>query len=158
LDWYGNGDVDVTFSDEERVFRTTAATADSLRSTAPNMAAVVLGRRLFDLTNGWNGRPANGERAFVVTHAPPTGWAHLDAAPFTFVTDGVRSAIEQSRASAGERRPQHGHHPDARVPRGDRRRVRPGAARGRLLLLAASTAVLLALGFYVWAQRRGDPT
>jgi hypothetical protein len=60
LDRYGNGDVDVTFSDEERVFRTTAATADFLRSTAPNMAAVVLGRRLFDLTNGWNGRPATG--------------------------------------------------------------------------------------------------
>jgi hypothetical protein len=28
-DWYGNGDVVVTFSDEERVFRTTRETADS---------------------------------------------------------------------------------------------------------------------------------
>jgi dihydrofolate reductase len=67
FDWYGNGDVEVTFSDEERVFRTLAATADFLRSTAPDMAAVVLGRRLVDLTNGWNGRPPNGQHAFVVT-------------------------------------------------------------------------------------------
>ena len=103
FDWYGNGDVAVTFSDEERVFHTTQETADFLRSTAPNMAAGVLGRRLFDITNGWNGVPPNGEHAFVVTHEPPTDWAYRDSAPFTFVTDGVRSAIEQAKAYAGDR-------------------------------------------------------
>ena len=103
FDWYGNGDVEVTFSDEERVFHTTQETADFLRSTAPNMAAGVLGRRLFDITNGWNGIPPNGEHAFVVTHEPPADWAYRDTAPFTFVTDGVRSAIEQAKAYAGDR-------------------------------------------------------
>lgn len=103
FDWYGNGEVPVTFSDEQRVFHTTAATADFLNSTAPTMAAGVLGRRLFDITNGWEGRPPNGEHAFVVTHEVPTDWAHLDTAPFTFVTDGVRSAIEQARSFAGDR-------------------------------------------------------
>jgi hypothetical protein len=33
-----------------------------------------------------------------------------------------------------------------------------GGPRAGLLVLAASPAVLLALGFDVWAQRRGDPT
>ena len=103
FDWYSNGDVEVTFSDEERVFHTTAQTADFLNATAPKMAAGVLGRRLFDLTNGWHGRPPNGEHAFVVTHQPPTDWAYLDSAPFTFVTEGVRSAIEQAKAFAGDR-------------------------------------------------------
>jgi dihydrofolate reductase len=103
FDWYDNGDVDVTFSDQQRVFRTTQATADFLNSTAPNMAAVVIGRRLFDLTDGWGGVPANGEHVFVVTHQPPTDWAYRDTAPFTFVTDGVRSAIEQAKAFAGDR-------------------------------------------------------
>jgi hypothetical protein len=37
---------------------------------------VVIGRRLFDLTNGWNGRPAAGDHVFVVTHRPPTDWEH----------------------------------------------------------------------------------
>jgi dihydrofolate reductase len=102
FDWYGNGDVEVTFSDESRVFRTTRATADFLNATAPRMAAGVLGRRLFDHTNGWEGVPPNGEHAFVVTHHPPTDWPHFGTAPFTFVPD-VRSAVEQAKAFAGDR-------------------------------------------------------
>jgi dihydrofolate reductase len=39
----------------------------------------------------------------VVTHEPPADWAYRDTAPFTFVTNGVRSAIEQAKAFAGER-------------------------------------------------------
>lgn len=103
FDWYGNGDVPVTFSDESRVFHTTAETAEFLRSTAPRMAAGVFGRRLFDHTNGWEGVPPNGEHGFVVTHEVPTDWPHLGSAPFTFVTDGVRSAVEQAKAFAGDR-------------------------------------------------------
>lgn len=38
---------------------------------------------------------------FVATHAAPTDWPHPDA-PFTFVTDGVGSAIEQARTVAGD--------------------------------------------------------
>jgi dihydrofolate reductase len=37
----------------------------------------------------------------VVTHEPPTDWPFPDA-PFTFVTDGVASAIEQAQALAGD--------------------------------------------------------
>jgi dihydrofolate reductase len=102
FDWYGNGDVAGTFSDTDRVFHTTQATADFLQELAPGIAAGVIGRRLFDLTNGWNGVPANGEHIFVVTHAPPTDWAYRDSAPFTFV-NGVREAIDQAKAFAGNR-------------------------------------------------------
>jgi dihydrofolate reductase len=102
FDWYENGDVAGTFSDTDRVFHTTQETADFLYALAPNMAATVIGRRLFDLTNGWNGIPANGEHVFVVTHEPPADWEFLDTAPFTFVTD-VRAAIEQAKAFAGDR-------------------------------------------------------
>jgi len=102
FDWYGNGDVEMTFSDENRVFRVTPATADFLRSEAPGVAAMVCGRRLFDLTDGWEGVPPNGEHVFVVTHRPTDDWAHTGTAPFTFVP-GVRSAIEQAKAFAGDR-------------------------------------------------------
>lgn len=102
FDWYENGDVAGSFSDESRVFHTTQETADFLYALAPTIAATVIGRRLFDLTNGWGGVPANGEHVFVVTHQPPTDWEFRDTAPFTFVTD-VRSAIEQAKAFAGER-------------------------------------------------------
>jgi len=39
---------------------------------------------------------------FVVTHRVPTGWSHPEA-PFTFVSDGLPSAIAQAQASAGTR-------------------------------------------------------
>lgn len=103
VDWYGNGDVETTFSDASRVFSVTRQTADFLAETAPRMAAGVIGRHLFDHTGGWEGVPPNGEHAFVVTHSVPADWPHLGTAPFTFVTDGVASAIEQAKAFAGDR-------------------------------------------------------
>ena len=102
FDWYGNGDVDIVGGDPDRVFHVTSSTADYLRATWPNIAALVIGRRLFDLTNGWNGRPAIGEAVFVVTHQPPENWPFPDA-PYTFVTDGLASAVAQAKAYAGER-------------------------------------------------------
>jgi dihydrofolate reductase len=101
FDWYGNGDVAVTMADPDRVFRVTPASAEYIRSTSGTVRAVVIGRRLFDITNGWKGVPAAGEHVFVVTHRAPTDWPFPDA-PYTFVTDGVAAAIEQARAFAGD--------------------------------------------------------
>ena len=102
FDWYGNGDVTWSFPSTDDEFRTTQASADFMRSHYRDVAAVVIGRRLFDLTNGWNGKPAAGEHVFVVTHEAPTHWEHADTAPFTFV-DGVEEAIAAAREFAGER-------------------------------------------------------
>jgi dihydrofolate reductase len=101
FDWYNNGDVEVVSADPDRVFHTSAASAEYLRSWE-NVGAAVIGRRLFDLTDGWGGRPAAGDAVFVVTHAAPSDWSYPDA-PFTFVTDGLPSAIAQARAHAGDR-------------------------------------------------------
>ena len=102
FDWYGNGDVEIAPGDPERAFRVSAASAEYLSNAWANIAGGVMGRRLFDLTNGWNGRPAAGEFAYVVTHRPPTDWPYPDA-PFTFVTDGVESAVRQAKEAAGDR-------------------------------------------------------
>jgi dihydrofolate reductase len=102
FDWYGSGDVKVAPGDPERTFSVTRASADHLTASWSRIGASVIGRRLFDLTNGWHGRPAAGDHVFVVTHAAPTDWPFPDA-PFTFVTDGPRSAIDQARAFAGDR-------------------------------------------------------
>jgi dihydrofolate reductase len=102
FDWYDNGDVEITGSDPSLVFHVSAASADYLRSAWSNIAVDVIGRRLFDLTNGWNGRPAVGEAVLVVTHEPPTDWP-FPGAPFTFITDGLQSAVSRAQAFAGER-------------------------------------------------------
>jgi dihydrofolate reductase len=101
FDWYGNGDVAITMGDPDRVFHVSSASAEYIRSALGNVRAVVIGRRLFDITNGWSGVPAAGDHVFVVTHEPPADWPFPDA-PFTFVTDGVASAIEQAKELAGD--------------------------------------------------------
>jgi dihydrofolate reductase len=65
------------------------------------VGAMVIGRRLFDRTDGWGGVPAAGDHVFVVTHTPPADWKHAGTAPFTFVTDGVEAAIARARELAG---------------------------------------------------------
>ena len=102
FDWYGNGDVSWSFEGSDREARSSQASADFMRAHYAEVAAGVTGRRLFDLTNGWNGKPAAGEHVFVVTHEPPTDWEHADTAPFTFI-DGVESAIGAAREYAGDR-------------------------------------------------------
>jgi dihydrofolate reductase len=102
FDWLSNGDVEWKWSeDHEDSVRTTAASRDFSKAVYPRIGAVVIGRRLFDLTDGWGGVPAAGDHVFVVTHTPPTNWKHAGTAPFTFVTDGVEAAITQARAFAG---------------------------------------------------------
>lgn len=104
FDWYGNGDVEWIWTErQEEPCRSTQASADFIRAVYPQIGAVVIGRYLFDQTNGWDGVPAAGDHVFVVTHTPPTDWEHADTAPFTFVTDGVESAIAQARAFVGDR-------------------------------------------------------
>jgi dihydrofolate reductase len=63
--------------------------------------ALVCGRRIFDHTKGWAGNPPMGNPTFVVTHRPaPDDWPPHTAAPFTFVTEGVESAVAQAKAAS----------------------------------------------------------
>jgi dihydrofolate reductase len=102
FDWYGNGDVTWSFPGSFGESRSTRASADFMRSQYRDEAANVIGRRVFDLTNGWDGRPAAGDHVFVVTHQPPTDWEYADTAPFTFI-DGVEEAIAAAKEFAGDR-------------------------------------------------------
>ncbi len=97
--WYGNGDVVVPSTDPRWTFKVSGASADHLRHALSRAGALVCGHRLFDYTNGWGGNHPVGAPVFVVTHSAPTDWPYPDA-PFTFVTDGVESAVRQARAVA----------------------------------------------------------
>jgi dihydrofolate reductase len=69
----------------------------------PSLGALVCGRTLFDVTNGWRGRHTLDVPIVVVTHRVPKDWvdAHPDA-PFSFVTDGVEAAIARAQELAGD--------------------------------------------------------
>jgi dihydrofolate reductase len=104
FDWYANGPAETPTAFPDRwTFRTSRASAGYLRETMQKIGAVVGGRRVFEV-GGWgaNGHPF-GKPVFIVTHAVPDGWPRADSpVPVTFVTDGVRSAVEQASAAAGE--------------------------------------------------------
>src|SRR5919205_3038942 len=102
FDWSTTGDVEVTGADPSMVFRVSAPSAKYLREVWANIRASVIGRRLFDLANGWEGRPPVGDAVFVVTHQAPSEW-DFPQAPFTFVTDGLQSAVAQAKSFAAEK-------------------------------------------------------
>jgi dihydrofolate reductase len=63
--------------------------------------AVIVGKRTYadGLDTGWNGVSPFEVPAFVLTHNTPT----QAPAGFTFVTDGIESAIAQAKAVAGDK-------------------------------------------------------
>jgi dihydrofolate reductase len=73
-----------------------------LREAFSSIAVIVTGRRTFDITNGWGGRHPLDVPVFVLTHSVPNGWDY-EGSPFTFVTDGIESAVDQAREVAGEK-------------------------------------------------------
>jgi dihydrofolate reductase len=99
---YGSGNAEVAVPGDDRKFKTSEASADHLRKAFATTGALLTGRRLFDLTHGWSGRHPVGAPVFVVTLEPPDDWSYPDA-PFTFVTNGVASAVAQAKAAAGDR-------------------------------------------------------
>jgi hypothetical protein len=52
FDWYDNGDVPFNGGDPERVFHVSAASAAYMEKTWSRIGTAVIGRRLFDITNG----------------------------------------------------------------------------------------------------------
>ncbi|TCO52326.1 dihydrofolate reductase family protein [Actinocrispum wychmicini] len=97
----------------EWVFNGAPANQKVLDDMVARSGAVVMGRRLFDVIDapgGWSDDMGYGaERdqtvapppVFVVTHEAPETWRLGDR--FTFVTDGVHSAVAKARAAAGDR-------------------------------------------------------
>jgi dihydrofolate reductase len=95
--WYFKGDTDLF-----GVFKVSAASAAVIQEEAGRLGAIVCGKRTFDVSTAWAGRPPMGVHHFVVTHNPVGEWVK-PGSPFTFVTDGVSSAIAQAKAHAGEK-------------------------------------------------------
>lgn len=108
-EWYFSGNTPITTTDGSgydhsgagSAFRVSRASAPYVRSMWESIGAIVMGRRLFDLVNGWEGHPPAAEHVVVVSHRPkPEGW-HPEAS-YHFV-DNPAAAIAQAQGLAGER-------------------------------------------------------
>ncbi|NED94019.1 dihydrofolate reductase [Phytoactinopolyspora alkaliphila] len=98
FEWYFNGDADLV---DGGPFKVSQVSADYVRAIWDGIGSMVIGRRLFDITNGWEGKPPAGEHVVVVSHRPkPDGW-HPEAS-YHFVDD-VAVAVAKAKELAGDR-------------------------------------------------------
>lgn len=105
FEWYLNGDQPLAAGEMDEPalggLRVSRASYDYVQPAWDAIGVLVIGRHLFDLTNGWEGRPPTGEHVVVVSHRPkPDGW-HPEAS-YHFVVD-VTAAVDQAKELAGER-------------------------------------------------------
>ncbi|MET8083645.1 dihydrofolate reductase family protein [Micromonospora sp. NPDC005237] len=80
------------------------ANSDVMAETFDAAGAYVMGRRMADGGEvPWGEEPPFRAPVFVVTHRPRETLLRGGGTSFTYVTDGVASAVEQARAVAGGR-------------------------------------------------------
>ena len=93
---------------------TTTSSSDVMKEGLARTGAVVMGRRMFSGGEGpweddsnadgwWGDEPPFHVPVFVLTHHARESVPKQGGTTFTFVTDGIESAIEQARVAAGDR-------------------------------------------------------
>ena len=99
FEWLVSGDVPL---DGGGVLKVSQASYDHIRPYWDEIAVTIAGRHVFDITDGWDGKPPAGvDHVVVVSHRPPPeGWD--PEAPFHFV-DGIAAAAAKARELAGGR-------------------------------------------------------
>lgn len=102
FEWYENGDVPIDWPGNDMVSHVTEPSARYLEHLIASTGALVVGRRIFDLTNGWDGKHPLGVPVWAVSHSIPDGWPRTDA-PFSFVTEGVAAAVAAASEAAGDK-------------------------------------------------------
>jgi dihydrofolate reductase len=100
--WYNSGDTAFALPSTDMVFHISRASAELLEEEWSSIGAMVAGRRMFDIAHAWGGNPPGGGPCFIVTHSAPQEWL-TEGSPFTFVADGVESAIRQAKQAAGNK-------------------------------------------------------
>jgi dihydrofolate reductase len=100
--WYSGGDTDFKWPSGTMTSKVSAVSAAHLREMIPTIGALVTGRRTFDIARAWGGRHPLNIPVVVMTHTIPHEWAEKDSI-FTFVVDGVESAVARAQRIAGSK-------------------------------------------------------
>jgi dihydrofolate reductase len=86
------------------------ASTKVVEESLENIGATVMGRKMFGGAGAWGDDPWEGwwgedppfhTPVFIVTHHARPPVVKLGGTTFTFVTDGIESALEQARSAAG---------------------------------------------------------
>ncbi|HEY3978345.1 MAG TPA: deaminase [Streptosporangiaceae bacterium] len=103
LDCLQNGEVAIPARAADLTVHLSPPSSEHWRRWVSSLGALVCGRTLFEVTDGWQGRHNLDVPVVVVTRRVPADWvgAHPDA-PFSFVTDGVEAAIARVQELADD--------------------------------------------------------
>jgi dihydrofolate reductase len=103
FEWLSNGDHPLhepETDDPVPAMGVSKASYDYVRPTWDAINVTIVGRHVFDMTNGWEGHPPTGDHMVVVSHRPkPEGW-HPEAS-YHFV-DSVEDAVAKAKELAGD--------------------------------------------------------
>nr|WP_231707869.1 dihydrofolate reductase family protein [Arthrobacter caoxuetaonis] len=99
FEWLTGGDVPLDASGDLKV---SQASFEYTRSYWDQIGVTVVGRHVFDLTEGWDGNPPSGvDHMVVVTHRPPP--ADWDPEGSFYFVEGIEAAIAAAQELAGSR-------------------------------------------------------
>ncbi len=99
FDWLLSGDIPL---DETGALTVSQTSYDYVRPYWDQIGVTIVGRHVFDMTDGWDGKPPGGvDHVVVVTHRPRPEGRHAEA-PYSFV-DGVEAAMATAQELAGDR-------------------------------------------------------
>ena len=95
--WLFSGDQPSRYND---FFNLSSKNREVFDGSIPKTGAMIVGRKTFDIVNGWGGsHPIQGVPIFVVTHEAPETYLEENTS-FMFVTDGIESAVQQAKEAA----------------------------------------------------------
>lgn len=97
--FYEDGGTEIVLSEGWPPFHMDEPSLSLFRDAVASTGCHVMGRDLYDMTNGWDGHPGNEAPIVVLTHQAPD--THPDGVPYTFVSD-IESAIAAAREHAGD--------------------------------------------------------
>jgi dihydrofolate reductase len=90
-----------TYADDP-AFDATGTDREVIDDSFATAGAAIVGRRMYDVVDGWGDEPAFPFPVFVVTSRPHPR-RYLGTSSYTFVTDGIGSALAQAHAVAGDK-------------------------------------------------------
>jgi dihydrofolate reductase len=99
--FYMSGDVPLRLAEGYPEMHVSRQTAELMQRETETTGAMVVGRRLYDMTNGWGGHPGGDVPMVVLTHDAPEDWPR-DGVPIHFVDDVNGAVAKAQELAAGK--------------------------------------------------------
>jgi dihydrofolate reductase len=99
----GDKDVQASTGDHDIDLKLTSEGVEQREQMAQSIGAILSGRRMFDVAGAWGGKHPLNVPIVVLTHHPKQEWVNKPDSPFTFVTNGIESAVAKAKEFAGDK-------------------------------------------------------